>query len=173
MFLSTTTIVDFYKELCLFSSLASPSSLSLSSSSYLQPQKPFYHLPLLDPVLLNILLFRLLLTITFLHIIIMYTSFTLLYALAALVSVHGSPAPVNKRAPSPKILYANDFAAPTSAPVIEKRDNECQIVDVVVSALKVVSQVAYPFCSTYISIPNVTSTVTFVSRHKCLARGRS
>ncbi|MCJ1455814.1 hypothetical protein MMC28_006170 [Mycoblastus sanguinarius] len=93
----------------------------------------------------------------------MYTSFTLLYALAALVSVHGSPAPVNKRAPSPKILYANDFAAPTSAPVIEKRDNECQIVDVVVSALKVVSQVAYPFCSTYISIPNVTSTVTFTT----------
>ncbi|KAK4693004.1 hypothetical protein P7C71_g4309, partial [Lecanoromycetidae sp. Uapishka_2] len=95
----------------------------------------------------------------------MHITSILLPALVAAVTVHGSPAPLAKRAPSPKILYAADFAHPTSAPALDKRTtvNECQIVNVVVSALKVVSQAAYPFCSSFISIQNVTSTVTATS----------
>ena len=82
-------------------------------------------------------------------------------ALAAVTSILGSPAAVGKRAPS-RIIYASNFMAPTSLPAIEKRVSECQAVNVVVSALQIVSKLAYPFCSTYISIPNVTSTATLV-----------
>ena len=94
----------------------------------------------------------------------MYTSSAFVCALAAAPYVLASPTPVEKRAPEPAILYLKDLIHPTSAATQEKRAiTECQAVNVVVGALKAVSKVAYPFCSTYISIPVVTSTQTAVS----------
>ena len=86
---------------------------------------------------------------------------TILTALAAATSVLGSPAAVGKRAPS-RVLYASNFINPTSPPALEKRITECQAVNAVVSALQVVSKLAYPFCSTYISIKDITATATLV-----------
>lgn len=94
----------------------------------------------------------------------MHTTSALLSALVAASSVLGSPAPVIKRAPEPKVVYMKDLVHPTSSPSMEKRTvTECQAVNAVVGALKAVSKVAYPFCSSYIHIPVVTSTVSSVS----------
>ena len=95
----------------------------------------------------------------------MHLFITLLATLTAVTSVAGNPAGVDKR--EPYIIYASEFAhkisASTSAPALEKRNSECQVVDHVVDALKCVSKLAYPFCSTYISVQIVTQTATAVS----------
>ena len=81
----------------------------------------------------------------------MHLSITLLATVAAVTSVAGNPAGVDKR----RIIYAsectNDMPAPTSAPAPEKHITECQAVDLVVDALNFVSKLAQPFRSTYIS----------------------
>ena len=102
----------------------------------------------------------------------MHLSIALLATLAAAASVAGGPAGVDKR--EPYIIYATEFAhkipASTSAPALEKRSSECQVVGHIVDALKCVSQLAYPFCSTYISVPIVTRTATAVSNLRDDAR---
>ncbi len=62
------------------------------------------------------------------------------------------------------------FASPVPFPDLEVRElDECAIINGIVEGLQAVTKVAYPFCSSYLKIPVVTSTTTMIRLAHILA----
>ncbi|KAI9797714.1 MAG: hypothetical protein M1833_005375 [Piccolia ochrophora] len=88
-----------------------------------------------------------------------YQLSSILGAAVLVVPILASPAPIPAPKPAYTVVFSDVIANGPAPTGLEKRDS-CGAVKKVVNDLKLVSKLAYPFCSSYIRIPKVTQTST-------------